>query len=483
MLRSFLSNTFFSLITDVSARLSSALLMILIARRLGEAAAGVFTLSSNYILILSAVALWGLDQLLIPKLAQDRSLSGRYLTHFYAIRLAISPLLWLLLAALMLSLQPYLPQTNWFIALAGGVLVSNSISNLAQSLLVVEERLWISAIISTAVGVLLVASSAAAIWQGLPLEIIAALLVATSWLQAAILTWSARKHLWPAGLRFDLGFCRRQLVEGFPFVPIILFIALEAQLGGILLSLYHSETVVGTYGMANTVVSGLALISQAVRLGIFPEMARLHRAEDDRFARLYERSWRYLAIVSLPLAALLVLLAGPIIDLLYGHPAPEAATTLRLLAPTLIFYFLNIPNARLMILRDRQRVLAFLFAISGAANLVAGLLLIPAYGAPGVAIARVLSMSILFILSHYYVHNNILAARVWRALWPPLAATAAMALLVFVPLRGAPLLARSLGGAATYAVLLVALKAIPADEWRRLHNKLAAWQSRSRTRT
>ena len=50
MLRAFLSNTLFSLITDVSTRLSTALLMILLARRLGEAAAGVYTLSNNYIL-------------------------------------------------------------------------------------------------------------------------------------------------------------------------------------------------------------------------------------------------------------------------------------------------------------------------------------------------------------------------------------------------------------------------------------------------
>jgi O-antigen/teichoic acid export membrane protein len=127
--------------------------------------------------------------------------------------------------------------------------------------------------------------------------------------------------------------------------------------------------------------------------------------------------------------------------------------------------------------------LAYLFAISGAANVLAGFLLIPAHGAPGVAVARVLSMSILFALSQYYVSKNILAAQIWRVLWQPLVATAAMAFIVFVPLAGAPILVRSLIGAAAYAVLLVGLKAIPADEWRWLRNRLAAWEFRSRRRS
>jgi O-antigen/teichoic acid export membrane protein len=304
---------------------------------------------------------------------------------------------------------------------------------------------------------------------------IAALLVAASWLQAAVLTWSVREHLWPAGFRFDMSFCRRELAAGFPFVPIALFIALEAQLGGILLSLFRSEAAVGYYGMANTIVAALALLSQAVRIGIFPAMAETYQADGERFARLYRRMWRYLSIIAMPLVVLLVLLAGWLIHTLYRSSAPDAVTTLQLLAPTLVFYFINIPNARLMILESRQRVLAALFAVSGAANLLAGLLLIPLYGAPGVAVARVVSMSILFGLMQYYVYKKILAVPVWRYLWKPLVATAAMAVVLFLPLASASLVVRCLVGTGLYAALLLVLKAIPPEEWRWLR---ARWDSR-----
>jgi len=478
MLRSVLSNSFFSLVSDVAYRLSLALLLILVARRLGEAVAGVFTLSTNYILVISAIALWGLDQLLIREVAHNRSLSTRYFVHFFAVRLVISPILWVLLAALLLGLHPYLPQTNRFIALVGATLVGDSISNLGQSLFVAIERVWLSALVSVCVSTLRLITGAVVISYGLEVKALALVLVLTSWIQATVLTWLAYRYLRPAGFRFEADFCWRQLGAGFPFVPIVLFIALENQLGGILLSFFHSEAAVGYYGMANVVVSALALLSQAVRVGLFPTMARLYRAERDHFVRLYECSWRYLSIVSLPTVILVVLLSDRIIHLVYHRTAPQAIATLQWLTLTLLFYFLNIPNARLMILDERQRILAHFFGISVGANVLVCLLFIPHYGPQAVAVARVVSMGTLFMLNCVYVYRRVLALWPWHFIWQPLAASAIMALVVFGALSSCPDYLRSLIGVVVYSALLIYLKAIPASEWLWLRQRLACWDQR-----
>ena len=475
MLRSIVSNSAFSFVSDVASRLSSALLLILIARQLGEAEAGMFTLGNNYALILSAIALWGLDQLLIQNVAHDRRLSGQYFTHFLMIRMVLAPVLWALLAAFILGLQPYQPLTNRVIAVMGGTLIGLSVSNLVQSLLISQERMWLSALVSTVVSGLLLVTSFAAFSSGLGMEALALLIVVASWIQAAVLVWVSRKDLYPAGFRLDLSFSWRELGAGFPFVPIGLFIALEAQLGAVLLSFFHSEAAVGTYGMANTIVAALALLSQALRLGIFPAMARLYPTDHDRFVRLYERAWRYLAIIGFPVVILLVLFSEWIIYFVYRRPAPDAVLTLQWLAPTLLFYFLNIPNARLMILAGRQRMLARLFAISAFVNVLVGLLLIPHYGAPAVAMARVTSMAVLFTLGNVYVHRRILAARPWQLIWKPTVAAAIMALVVFVALPEWPLLVSGLIGVAVFGVLLILLRAIPTDDWLRLRDRLAVW--------
>jgi O-antigen/teichoic acid export membrane protein len=474
MIRSVLSNAFFSLVADVASRFSSALLLILVARKLGESAAGTFTLGNNYVLILSAIALWGLDQLLIRDVAHNRNLSSQYFRHFVAIRLVLAPMLWAVLAALLFLLRPYSQQTNLFVVLLGGTLIGSSVSNVGQALLIAFERVWLSALVSIIVSILLIASSVIAIVLDAAMPVLALILVLASWIQAAIFTWVVRRQLELKGF-LDIRFCWRQLGAGFPFVPISLFMALETQLGSILLSLFHSEAVVGFYGMANVIITALALLSQALRVGLFPVMARLYRTEQDHFVSLYKRAWRYLAIVSLPLLILLILFSDVVIRLVYRQAAPQAVLTLRWLAPTLFFYFLNIPNVRLLILDGRQGALARLYAISIGANVLVGLLLIPSYGAPGVAVARVVSMSALFVLNCVYVDRHVLPTRPWKLLWQSLVASGIMALAVFVVLAGWPDYVRGFAGLALYGLLLVALKAIPVEEWLWLRQRLSAW--------
>lgn len=482
MLRSILGNTFFSFVSDVTTRLASALLLILVARKLGESAAGTLALSTNYTLILSAIAFWGLDQLLIRSVGRDRNSASQYFTQFLVIRVFLAPLLWALLAALIFGLQPYQAQTNRVIVLVGGTLVGASVSNLVQSLLLSTDRTWVSALTSVGVSGLLIAATIAGISVGLGIEALALLLLVSSWIQAGALVWVSRRDLFLRDFGFQRDFCWRQFRAGFPFVPIGLFIALEAQLGGILLSFFHSEAAVGLYAMANTVISALALLSQALRLGLFPAMARLYGTESERFLRLYERTWRYLSMISFPLVVLLALFSEWIIYLIYRRPAPEAVLALQLLAPTLLFYFLNIPNARLLILDGRQHVLARLFALSTAVNLVVGLLLIPQYSAAAVAISRVLSMGALFSLGWLYVGRHILAASPWKFIWKPAVSTGTMALLIFVALPGSPLLVRALVGIGAYLTLLILLKAIPADDWSWLRATLESWAPRLASR-
>jgi O-antigen/teichoic acid export membrane protein len=480
MLRSILCNSFFSLISDVANRLSSALLLILIARASGDAAAGVFTLGTNYTLILQAIALWGLDQLLIRDVARKHDLSGQHFGHFFIIRATISLALWTLLATLILGFRPYLSATNVFIALVGGTLVGDSLSNLAHSLFVAFERVWVSAITFVCFGVLRLGVGAWLLSSNVELWALSLVLVTASWAQAAVLTWLAYKHLAPVPFRFNAEFCRRQLVAGFPFVPITLLIAVEAQLGGILLSLFHSEEMVGAYGMANVVISALALISQAIRIGVFPVMSRLYQTERARFVQLYERSWRYLSIVSLPLVILVILLSDQIIRLIYQRDAPQAIATLQWLAPVLLFYFLNIPNARLMIIGKRQRVLAWFFGISAGVNVAMCFLLIPGYGSQAAALSRVISMGILFSLNYVYVYRRGLASSGWRLVWKPLAASLMMALVVFRIFPRHPDYVRGLIGIALYGALIVFFKAIPSAEWQWLRQRLFSLPKRQR---
>jgi O-antigen/teichoic acid export membrane protein len=473
MLKSVLSNSLYSLISDVADRFSLALLFVLVIRGLGEPAAGVLTLSTNYVLLLSSVAFWGLDQLLIRDVAADRSRSLSYFWHFYLVRLAVSPALWLFLAALVLGFRPYMPSTNRFVALVGGMLVGDSVSSLGRALFVAWQRAWLSALLSVGTAVLRLGAGIVILALGQNIEWLALLLVVTSWVQAAAMTWLAARPLAPKSFRFDGPFCRQQIGASLPFIPIGLSMAIEAQFGSILLSLWWSEANVGAYGSANVIISALALLSQAIRIGIFPVMARLYQDDRARLTDLVARTWRYLAIISQPVVALVILFSDPIMALVYRYANPISVVTLRWLALALCFYFMNIPNARLMILDGRQAVMARLFGVSALVNVLLSFLLIPSQGAQGVAISRVISMGVLFVLNGIYVYRHVLPVQPWRLVWKPLLAGVALVVIALALPAGVSDLLRAALSVLMYLGLLVVLRTFSRGEWLWVRHKLA----------
>ncbi|MFW6116316.1 MAG: flippase [bacterium] len=477
MLKTILSNSFFSLVADAANRASQTLLVILVVRRLGESAVGLFTLGNNYVLLLLPIALWGLDEILIRDTANNRGQAARYFTHFFMIRLAIALGVWVFMTVALMALRPYSPEANRFVALFGGVIIGNALSRLGGSLFVALERIWVPASVSLCVGALQLAAGTVVLLSGQGVETLAVVLLLASWVQAATMTWLGRRHL-HLGLerfKFRTSFCQKQLKAGFPFVPIALFMAFESQLGAIFLSFYHSQAVIGYYGMANALISAVALFSQAIRLGIFPAMARFYQDEFEQFVQLYERSWRYLSVTSLPIVILVVLLSDPLMHLIYGRTAQPATVTLQLLAPTLFFYFVNIPNARLIILHKSQRVMARFFGISASVSVLTSIFSVPRFGPQAVAVARVASMGILFALNCIYVHRNILPLRLWHLVWPSLGASVGMVFTVFVALADQSVWLQSLVGALVYASLLVCLGAIPTSDRRWMRQQVQGW--------
>jgi O-antigen/teichoic acid export membrane protein len=472
MLKSILGNSLYTLISDVADRFSLALLLVLVVRVLGEEVGGVLSLSTNYVLLFSSIAFWGLDQLLIRDVARDQSSATQYFVHFLLIRLAVTPLLWLLLAALILGLHPYRSLTNQFIAVVGGMLIGDSVSGLGRSLFIVLHRAWVSAILSTAMGVLRLAVGSLVLARGYDPGWLALILLATSWAQAGAMVWLAFRYIDRTSFEFQARFCRQQIKASLPFIPIGVFTAIEAQFGSVMLSLFWSEAEVGAYASANVVLSALALTSQAIRMGLFPEMARFYPDEYGRLEDLVARSWRYLAMIAQPMVVLVILIAPQILFAIYRRENPQSIATLQWLATTLWFYYLNIPNARLVILHNRQNLMARYFGTSAAANLLAGLLLIPSYGPQGVAMARVISMAMLFSLNAVYVYRHLLSLRWWRLVWKPIVAALPLVLIFLALPHAWPVSARAFIGLAGYLAVLAILGAVLQDEWQWLRQHI-----------
>jgi O-antigen/teichoic acid export membrane protein len=444
-------NAVLSLGASLAARAASALLFLLLAREAGPAPAGTFSLGTTYLAIFGAL-LWGLDELAVREVARAPELTGRFFSHLLALRVALSALL-LGLLLLVVAAAGYAPATTAFLQLVALSLPADGISAVLQALFVAHRRLGVPFAAGLALFALRLGGGAWALAAGLGLQAIATVWVAGAWLAAGLYLGAALALLRPGRvglLPLDRAWWLGLLGPALPFVLISALTIVEWQLDVLLLSLLRGEREVGWYSAAMTIFVALWLIPQAYRTALFPEMAR--RAGPHELELLYTRALQILLALALPIAAGLTLLAPEIVALLYRGDFEPSVPALQVLAWVLVPLFLNVPGVRLLLVRERQGWLAGLVALSLAANVAANLVLIPAWGVLGAAVARALSTGLFYGLHLLALRRYVGDLGLLRAAWRPALATAAMTALVWL-LRGQPLALTLAAGAGLYALL------------------------------
>lgn len=467
-----LSNTALAFIANVVTRAGTTLLFILIGRNLGPTDSGVFSLGTTYFTIVFGLSALGLHELLVREVAPRREQSARYFSNYLTLRLIFSLLTYLVLAAGLFLFRPYNPDTTRAVLVLALAALPEAVTTICAALFEAHERLalpTLAAVVNSAVKLL------GGFWllqRGAGVLDIAWLMVfagvAGMLVFPPALVRLLRASPQAGRIMPDLRFGLAQLQRTPGFFAIHLFSVLDYQTDAFLISIMLTETDLGYYSAAMTITLAISLMSFAVRAAIYPVMSRYAREAPDKLALLHSRANRYLLAISLPIAAAVSLLAGPIIRLVFGEAFAPAVPVLRISVWAAVFLLVNVPNARLLLVDDRQGAAAGLTGVSMGVNIVANLILIPIFGIVGAAIARVLASAAFFLSIHLYVRANILRSGFLPLLPRPLLATALM-LAAMWPAREWPLAVPLAIGAIAYAGAALLLRVVPAGDlvyWR-----------------
>jgi O-antigen/teichoic acid export membrane protein len=127
-----------------------------------------------------------------------------------------------------------------------------------------------------------------------------------------------------------------------------------------------------------------------------------------------------------------------------------------------VFAFINVPNARLLLVHNRQQPAGWMTGISMITNLMLNVWLIPRYGIMGAAIARTTATAVLFFQLYGYAQIRLHYESILSLVLRPLLATLIMAAVVW-PIRHLHLLWPILTGIIVYITAAYILKAIPTE--------------------
>lgn len=444
-------DSLFSIIFHLAPRFANVLLFILISRWAGPAEAGTFALATTYLVILTTV-MRGMDDLVVRQVSREPDRAPRYLTNFLLLRIGLSLLLYGVLLFVVLVVFDYTGNTTILILILTLSLAPDSMTYVAQSILLGQRRFGAPAITLAGASLLKLVGGGVVLFNGGSLQQIAWVWLAGSLLGMTALLVVAIQRV--GGVQWSDWLDWRPLTHHWRAALSLLFITtmmtLETQADTVFLSGFRGETEVGWYGAATTVTYSLTMFSQAYRFAIYPLMTRYALQSPEKLPRLYEQSVRYLGMLVLPMVAGIVLLSPQIVSLVFGPQFEPTTRVLEILILALIFIFLNEPNARMMLVHDRQRWISLFLVGSVITNVLLNLTLAPSWGATGAAVARVCSALIFFLLNYLYVARFLVHLSIFRLLSKPALATLMMALALW-PVRAWPLPISIGVGIASYA--------------------------------
>jgi len=178
------------------------------------------------------------------------------------------------------------------------------------------------------------------------------------------------------------------------------------------------ESAVSSLAYADRVYQlPLGVVGIAVAIVLLPELARALKANDQReAANLQNRSVEFTLFLTLPAAVALVVIAEPIVRVLYERGAFAASNGTATVSEVLAIFGLGLPAFVLIkaftpgyFAREDTRTPMIFAAIAVAVNISVALALFPSWGASGIAVASA--------TAGWLNAAMLLGVLVWRGQW------------------------------------------------------------------
>jgi O-antigen/teichoic acid export membrane protein len=457
-----LANTAYRAVADLVSKLCSAVLFVVMARKLGGEGFGVFTFALAFVTLVTSLGDFGQDAMLTREVSRNLARVHRYFTNTLALKVFLT--LPTLAVALGIGLAAgFSRETAEVAALLGlGVLV-DQLNLTCAAVFQSFERLAYLPVALISQRLFTAIAGVAALFGGAGVVSVAAIYLVGSVLGFAIAVWFLITKIVRPEVIVDRGMWWPLMRAAAPIGIAGIFGAVLARVDTTMLAAFKSATVVGNYGAAYRLFETTFFLSWGVGAAVYPVLARSALRTPERTASVFGRSLKLGVALTLPLAAGAVVLGPGVIRLLYGREFELAGPALQLLAPGIALFPISYIGGYLLVASDRQRTMSVVFGVVALENVLANFVLIPWLSLKGAALGNSISQAILVGLL-VWLSVPIVGRLPWvRSLSGPVVATAlsTVAMLLFRHSTGTAVAV----GAAVYLLALLTLEqlAFPDD--------------------
>jgi len=177
----------------------------------------------------------------------------------------------------------------------------------------------------------------------------------------------------------------------------------------------------------------------------------------------YQKSFKYLALLSIPVSVGTTVLAPEIVLLIYKSAFTPSIIILQILIWAIPITFLNYIFGTILPAMNRQNMLLKVTFMAMILNIALNLVFIPTYSYVGAAVVTVFTELFIFILCLLILSRTFSKVRIQEVFFKPVVASLIM--LLFLLYFKTNLFLEIALGAIIYFIVLIAIRTFQDDDW------------------
>ena len=400
--KSFVKNTFSLASAELVTKFLGFLLVIYIARVLGEVEFGKYSFALAFTLLFAFFSDFGLSQLTIHEVANRKEDAQKYLGTVSAIKVILS-VLTIALVVVAINLLEYPYEIVIAVYIAGAYAVANSFNTFLCSFYRAFEQMEYELITRVMEKAIIFSLAIIFLLLGYGfIAVISAFLIGSLIRLVVSLLFVTTKFIRPQ-LNFDRSFLRTLCIQALPFGLTTLFVVIYFKIDTVMLSMMVGDSAVGLYNASYNIIEALiALVAGSFGGVIFPILSKNFTKSPERIRKLYLQSFQIVLIVGILIFIFVQIFNFYIIELLYGPAYQISALVLQIQIIAFLIICVSTVTSTLLNSASMQRIVAIGTCFGALLNVGLNYILIPQYSLFGAAWATVLTELFGFSVYLYY---------------------------------------------------------------------------------
>lgn len=236
--------------------------------------------------------------------------------------------------------------------------------------------------------------------------------------------------------------------------------------GTFFIGIFMAAEFAGFYTNASAIARIPLIIANSVSTSVLPATSEASSLKDDKLLELYiHQSYRYTTLTTLPISAIIMVYATPVMVLLFGHQYAPGAEALWVLVAGMFFFSVYLILSSMCQGLGKPHVPMATLILGSIINIILNFFLIPRYGIFGAGLSTTIATLTLMI-------TTMLELKRISGVMPPymdiikiiIATIVMMFIMCLIPKTILGMFAGAVIGMIVYGIMLLALKAIKRDD-------------------